>query len=244
MQVTEEKYYVSEIFESIQGEGNYAGVYSLFIRFHFCNLTCTWCDTKYTWFEKSGTFKVYSEAELKEIIRNSKPQHVIFTGGEPALYRIDRLIVEGKKYHVETNATLIPTTKTAIELADKTIFKRSEMNEEIVSKFNWVVSPKLSNSNQILNKEAMIFWSQQKYCIFKFIIKSFYDLDETEQVINKFGISKQKVYIGLEGTTLQSQLKPDMADEIVKRGFNFSPRLHILLWGNKRGKLLRFKSKD
>jgi 7-carboxy-7-deazaguanine synthase len=230
------KYYVSEIFESIQGEGNYAGVYSLFIRFQYCNLTCSWCDTKYTWFEKSGSFKTYTDEDLKKIIRKSNAQHVILTGGEPSLYRIDKLVLEGKKYHVETNGTIIPTTRTTIEIGDKTLFERNKMDEKIISKFNWVVSPKLSNSNQKLNEQAMTFWVNQSFCIFKFIVNSLDDLDEAEQVINKFAIIQQKVYIGLEGTTLQSQIRPDMIEEVIRRGFNYSPRLHVVLWGNERGR--------
>jgi 7-carboxy-7-deazaguanine synthase len=236
MQVTEDKYYISEIFESIQGEGNFAGVYSLFIRFHFCNLNCSWCDTKYTWLEKSGTFKIYSEEELKSIIKESKPYHIIFTGGEPALYRLDKLAVEGKKIHVETNATIIPTAKLSIELSDKTIFERNPMDDKIVSTFNWVVSPKLNNSKQKVNEEALNYWTRQKFCIYKFIIKSLEDLNEIEQFIYKFGISDQKVYIGLEGITLQSQVNPDLVADIIRRGYNFSPRLQVLLWGNERGR--------
>jgi organic radical activating enzyme len=211
-------------------------VNSLFIRFHFCNLTCTWCDSKYTWFEKSGAFKAYSEGYLKKIINKSKPHHIIFTGGEPALYRIDKLTVEGKKFHVETNATLIPVEKLDINLEDKTTIRRNALNANVIGTFNWVVSPKLSNSNQKLNQQAMLFWAKQKFCIFKFVINSISDLDEIEQLIKKFGITKQKVYIGLEGTTLQSQLKTEIVDEIIKRGYNFSPRLQILFWRNKRGK--------
>jgi 7-carboxy-7-deazaguanine synthase len=236
MLITEDKYCVSEIFESIQGEGNYAGVYSLFIRFHFCNLTCTWCDSKYTWNGKSADYKYYTAEELKSIIRNSKPSHIIFTGGEPALYRLDSLIIEGKKFHVETNATIIPTASLSIELEDKIGFTRNAMDEKIIRSFNWVVSPKLKNSNQKIYEEALQYWAKQEFCILKFIVQSVADLNEIEQFIHKFGILKQKIYIGLEGITIESQIRTDLVDEVLKRGFNFSPRLHILLWGNKRGK--------
>ena len=56
------------------------------------------------------------------------------------------------------------------------------------------------------------------------------------QFLKIHNIDNQKVYIGLEGYNLQSQLQPDLVDEIVNQGFNFSPRLHIMLWGIQRGK--------
>ena len=215
MLVTDNKYYVSEIFESIQGEGNYAGVYGLFIRFHFCNLTCSWCDTKYTWYEKSGTFKEYSAEELKDIITKSRAHHVIFTGGEPILYRLDRLVTVNKIFHVETNATIIPIKEIKIQLNDKTEFIRGAMDINVIGTYNWVVSPKLSNSGQSINEETMLFWANQIFRIFKFIIKTKSELNEVEEIIDKFAILRQKVYIGLEGTTLQSQLRHDMIEEII-----------------------------
>ena len=36
----EKKYYYSEIFHSIQGEGHYTGVHTLWLRFFMCNLQC------------------------------------------------------------------------------------------------------------------------------------------------------------------------------------------------------------
>ena len=236
MQIEDNIFYVTEIFESIQGEGNYAGVNSLFIRFHFCNLTCIWCDTKYTWLEKSGNFKKYSALELKQIITESKPYHIIFTGGEPTFYRLDHLFTEGKKFHVETNGSINPVNSLQLILNDGTKIKRDPMDAGTISLFNWVVSPKLSNSRQNLNEECIKYWSIQEFCIFKFIIKSEFDLDEVETVMNILNIKKQKVYIGLEGITLQSQLRPELVDKIIQRGFNFSPRLHTMLWGAAKGK--------
>jgi 7-carboxy-7-deazaguanine synthase len=236
MIVNDNTYFVSEIFESIQGEGNFAGVNCLFIRFQFCNLTCNWCDTKYSWTEKSGSFKEYTANELKTIIAESRPFHIVFTGGEPTLFRLDNLCVDGKMFHVETNGTIIPSETLTIDLKDKTKVTREAMSENIISNFNWVISPKLSNSRQNSNENSLKYWSKYKSCIFKFIAKSKIDLDEIEQVVNLFKINRLKVYVGLEGFTLQSQLQPELVDEIIKHGYNFSPRLHIVLWGATRGK--------
>jgi organic radical activating enzyme len=228
-------YFVSEYFESIQGEGNYAGVNSLFIRFHFCNLTCTWCDTKYTWLGDHRESKQLTEIEIKRIISNSACDHIIFTGGEPALYSLDKLIEPDKKYHVETNGTIIPTEPLETAFKDVTI-ARNGMDYNIIKNFNWVVSPKLSNSRQKINEQSLKYWTDKEFCIFKFIVRNNSDLVEVEEVQQKFGIPKNKIYIGLEGQTLESQLKPDLVDEIIKSGFHFSPRLHVMLWGAKRGK--------
>jgi organic radical activating enzyme len=204
MLIDNNTYYVSEIFESIQGEGNYAGIYCLFIRFHFCNLSCTWCDTKYTWTEKSGRFSKYSSANLKEVINNSKCFHVVFTGGEPTFYRLDKLVVVGKKFHVETNGTINPLEKTGFNLKDGTGLQRDAMKISKIRHFNWVVSPKLSNSRQEITESSMKFWAEQDYNIFKFIVKTETDIAEIENVIMKYKIKRHKVYLGIEGTTVQS----------------------------------------
>ncbi len=110
------------------------------------------------------------------------------------------------------------------------------MDEEIIKHFNWVVSPKLSNARQKLDEQSLAWWVAKPFCIFKFVVRNTSDLDEVEEVVNRFRINKLKVYIGLEGQTLESQLQPTLVDEIISRGYNFSPRLHVMLWGAKRGK--------
>jgi organic radical activating enzyme len=236
MEKNKDNYYLSEHFVSIQGEGNCAGLNSLFLRFHFCNLTCTWCDTKYTWFADSGKFQPYSSEQLKALISSHNTQHIILTGGEPTLYRLDKLVVPGKKYHVESNGVFIPTEPLDITIADRMALMRDAMDESVIRHFNWVISPKLSNSRQQINEHSLSFWAKKDYCIFKFIIRNESDLDEIEIVLKRFNIARNKVYVGLEGQSLESQLKPALVDEIIKRGLNFSPRLHVMLWGASRGK--------
>jgi len=231
-----ETYYLSEYFSSIQGEGNYAGALSLFLRFHFCNLTCSWCDSKYTWNLKSGKFKTLLQNDLRNIISESTNYHVIFTGGEPSLYSLDKLVVPGKKYHVESNGTIIPTEPLDIVFGDQHRITRAAMDENIIKTFNWVISPKLSNSRQRLNELSLRFWAGKEYSVFKFVIRNMADLVEVTETIQQFAIDRKKVYIALEGQTLESQIKPELVDSIMEQGYNFSPRLHVMLWGAKRGK--------
>lgn len=234
--LTDDAFYVSEYFQSIQGEGNYTGTNSFFVRFQHCNLRCSWCDTKYTWNKHSGAHKLFTQTELKKIITENMASHVIFTGGEPTLYRLDKLVVPDKKFHVESNGTIIPSQSLKIEMEDGSVFSREAMDEKVISEFNWVISPKLSNSFQEINEEAIAFWAINDWCIFKFIAKNRKDLVEINDFADKYAIARRKIFVGIEGTTLESQIKPDLVDEMIGFGFNFSPRLHVMLWSDVRGK--------
>src|ERR671911_742595 len=80
---------ISEFFDSIQGEGPYAGTPCVFLRLATCNLKCSWCDTKYTWdwenYDISTEIKETSIYEIAEKIYLSNKKHVVITGGEPLL---------------------------------------------------------------------------------------------------------------------------------------------------------------
>ncbi|MBN1462672.1 MAG: radical SAM protein [Paludibacteraceae bacterium] len=228
-------FYLSETFESIQGEGNYAGTYSFFVRFQHCNLRCSWCDSKFAWGENEQV-TIVSATELKTTIKASKAPHVILTGGEPTLYQLDKLLVPNKQYHVETNGTILPTQALDIVLPDGHRIQREAMDERIIQHFNWVISPKLKNAQQQVDTTNLSYWATKSWGIFKFIIQQKEDISEVTEMIQKFNIDKKRVYIGLEGVTSESQLQPKLVDEIIANGFNYSPRLQVLLWGAKRMK--------
>ncbi len=228
-------FYISESFNSIQGEGNCAGALSFFVRFQYCNLTCSWCDSKFSWGENKN-LQAQTPEQVKELIQASSSPNIILTGGEPTLYQLDQLVVEGKKYHIETNGTIIPTESLETNLDDGYKIERAAMDENIIKNFNWVVSPKMSNAKQELNERAMQYWASKNYCVFKFIISNSDDIKEINETVKQFAIPKEKVYLGIEGVTKESQLNANLVDEIIVNGYNFSPRLHVLLWGNKRKK--------
>lgn len=112
------KAFITEIFESIQGEGFLLGVPQIFIRFAKCNLTCSYCDTRIPENPKFCNFVLESgQKKIKNpldtdfinslIEKNSKVHSVCFTGGEPLLHTnfISRLKKKAP-FYLESNMTL------------------------------------------------------------------------------------------------------------------------------------------
>jgi len=74
---------INEIFYSIQGETSYVGNPTVFVRTTACNLRCTYCDTKYSYFEGENQ----SLDEILNVIKSHKTKYVCITGGEPLLQK-------------------------------------------------------------------------------------------------------------------------------------------------------------
>lgn len=230
---------VSEIFLSIQGEGRFAGVPALFIRLKYCNLGCAWCDTRFTWEEeKIEEGALLSVAEIvsridKIMSNSSSPRHethVVITGGEPMLHQdripamIDALVTGGFSFfEIETNGMYVPTT-------------------DMLSRISWWnCSPKLSNSGLYTMKTrvaaALATIIATHKCDFKFVIQAPRDIDEMEKIFMP-PIPADRIILMPEGITAetQSRIMPWLMEECHQRGFRFSPRLHILAWGNERAR--------
>jgi 7-carboxy-7-deazaguanine synthase len=230
---------VSEVFYSQQGEGRFTGVPAVFIRLKYCNLGCSWCDTRFTWEEgkiEEGT--LFSASDLADravdLITSSqatpKNVHVVLTGGEPMLHqdRLPALIGELSErgfgfFEIETNGMFVPS-------------------REMVERISWWnCSPKLTNNGleQEVNiiPEALHAIADTGRADFKFVVQNRYDLDEIAFGIEPL-IGEENIILMPEGITPQSQLAvmPWLMEECSRRGYRFSPRLQVLAWGNQRGK--------
>ena len=102
---------ISEIFYSIQGEGELTGVPSVFVRTSGCNLRCSWCDTKYASWKPEGD-QIDIDQILTEV-RKFPAKHCVVTGGEPMVAKgIHELMAalrqEGYHLTIETAATVSP----------------------------------------------------------------------------------------------------------------------------------------
>jgi len=105
---------VLEIFQSVQGEGKYAGCSQVFVRFFECNMHCVWCDTPHSIGDGKREFTVMTTAaiikEMQRIRRSASS--VSITGGEPLLQAdaLVELLPRLKKLkwqvYLDTNGTL------------------------------------------------------------------------------------------------------------------------------------------
>lgn len=226
---------IAEFFYSIQGEGKLAGVPSVFVRASGCNLRCTWCDTPYASWDPEG--REMSVGQIIDEIAKHPSKHVVLTGGEPMIMPgVEELCqrIKQRDYHL--------TIETAA-----TVYK--PIDADLAS-----LSPKLSNSTPIeraggrfaetheknrLNLPAIQqFIQSSRDFQLKFVVSNEADLREIDQILEGLhGWKPQDVLLMPEGVT-QDELagREEWLVELCKlRGFRFCPRLHIALFGNKRG---------
>ncbi len=102
---------VIESFVSINGEGPRAGELAVFIRFHGCNLRCSYCDSMYA-NEPDAPCKTRTPEEVYRYIRSTGITNVTLTGGEPLLEPeigdlLERLLADATlSVEIETNGAV------------------------------------------------------------------------------------------------------------------------------------------
>lgn len=219
-------YHQAEIFYSIQGEGVSVGKPSIFIRLAGCNLACTWCDTAYSW---NGSVKaVYlSLEELVNKVLQYPCKHLVITGGEPllqqkVLLRLGALLPEFS-FEIETNGTIEPLP----ELLER------------VEQIN--VSPKLGHSGNSMEKawnpSALQALAQSGKAWFKFVVSSESDIIHLLAEFEHLGISRSRILLMPQAKTRDelNSSRRQVVDWCLKYNVRFSDRLHISIWGDKKG---------
>jgi 7-carboxy-7-deazaguanine synthase len=220
---------IAELFYSLQGEGSLVGMPSVFVRTSGCNLRCSWCDTPYTSWQPEGV-----EMEIDRIldeVRAHPARHVVVTGGEPMIAPevvplTERLGALGLHVTVETAGTVFQPVYC-----------------DLMS-----ISPKLANSTpegrwgpqhdrlRIQPETLCRLMSRYEYQL-KFVVEHPEDLGEIRDLIEQLHADRERVILMPEGTTPEHLRERFLwLAEICKdEGFRLSPRLHVDLWGNRRG---------
>lgn len=180
-------------------------------------------------FKKSEQIIELAPSQIAPLIKRYQCDRLVLTGGEPLLQQ-DELVdliaflPEITTIEVETNGTQIP----------------SENFRNIPTQFN--VSPKLSNSGmpeeKRLNLPALQSLASLETALFKFVVCDQQDLREVQDLQEKLQLAPSRIYLMPEGRDPETLQKRSLwlADICRDQGYYFSPRLHVLLWGNERAK--------
>lgn len=238
MSLLSPKLHLSEHFCSLQGEGRTVGVPAIFWRFKGCVLNCVWCDTLEVW--KQGTAYTYEElyalfagAEYFHKL-NKGIFHLVITGGDPLLQG-DR-IAEFLQYCDDRGEQ---TTHWFIECENQGSLVPPQNFTDWIQL--WNISPKLTNSGMDEAKrivpKVMEAHARRPNAIFKFPVATKDDLLEVCAIIQRFRINPRNVYLmPVSATREEHQSKgAEVAAWCIKEGFNFSPRLQLVLWDKTCG---------
>ncbi len=239
-----------EIFFTLQGEGRNTGLPSVFIRASLCNLHCQWCDTDYTWnwegtnyaHEKDAdpAYRKYrredqildlSADEIVAVVAAYPCRHYVFTGGEPLVQEKawGALMIAlcdaapQATFEIESNGTLLP-------------------GAEFLSRIDQInLSPKLANSGVALDlrykPEVLRALAATGKADFKFVIGDEADLAEVLALLDEVPIPPDRIFLMPKAISV-CELEANQAFVAAlaqEHGFRYSDRLHLRLYGAKRG---------
>lgn len=284
MKLKNTKLPIIEMFTSIQGEGIYTGVPSLFVRVSGCNLRCVFgnsrCDTPYSSFEAEKPICDNVNDATKKIVdifkRNPQIEHLVITGGEPMLYaNAIKELISNIYTELDDDCNITITIETNGTLPAFGVWSKSDWDYDCSIDL-WSISPKLSTSVDYNNKYLT---TEQRYMHDKtrINIKNLasyvktvldYDIDEYEDGIQpqlqfKFvytnedsvkeiktllreiekevdleeGYLNKCVLLMPEGVNNEQldNISQECVEVCMREGWRFCDRLHIRVWGDKRG---------
>lgn len=231
---------VSEMFVSLQGEGISMGQPAAFLRLAACNLACSFCDTPYTWdfrrFDRAREVKESSVAEVADWAIRHAPGRLIVTGGEPLLQiaaleellaALDAELAERRlmplTIEVETNGTVVPSAALALRVDQ------------------WNVSPKLGNSGEPWGRrhklDALRFFSLSERAWFKFVVESESDAGEALELCDELSVPRSRTLFMPQAQNAGElrERAPVVAAWALEARVRFSGRVHLELWGGRRG---------
>ena len=213
---------IAELFTSLQGEGVTAGVPSVFIRLQGCSVGCVWCDTKYSWDPTKG--ELWTVEGILEKIALTSLKNVVVTGGEPLesplfVPLVSALKAQGYRVEVETSGVLEPPNLPV-----------DQWNVSIKLAHSSVPEEKRIRPNAIHGFVARDAW-------FKFVVAQPEDVDEVLELQKRCSLPQERILLMPEGADRHALIERSrwVWEACQSHGFRFSPRLHILLFGAKRG---------
>lgn len=228
---------VSEVFgPTIQGEGPHAGRRVWFVRTGLCNLSCSWCDTPYTWDETRFDVKADNPLTEPDVVWDwllargaDEGDRVVLSGGEPLMWasQLPDYLHPRWRWHVETNGTRPPPPWWLARIEHTSVSPKINTDDPVSKRLRWPVLEE---------------WAEHAHngaAVFKFVATDpTIDIERIEAVVGRLGLCADEVWVMPEGTTPERVLAGmgDLAGPVLEHGWNLSSRLHTLMWGEERGR--------
>jgi 7-carboxy-7-deazaguanine synthase len=221
-----------EVFESIQGEGRFAGTPSVFVRLTGCNLRCWFCDTSYTSWNPEGIHRAWQNVADQVLAFDC--EHVVITGGEPLLQPdvvpLTRCLANaGRFVTVETAGTVYrPVVADLMSISPKLA------NSDPASG-SWVERHSRIRDNRAVVVRLLSEFESQ----LKFVIDRPADVEEVEEYLRALPVVHPDQVWFMPQATTAAELDEKSAwveRAAIERGFRLSPRLHIEYFGNVRSR--------
>lgn len=248
---------------TFQGEGKLTGTACLFIRTSACNLRCAWvgldgkgspCDTPYSSHKPEKNIM-----EIDDIIQivldntsSQKIKHIVISGGEPTMQTealeelLEKLQTLGYHTTIETNATIFSDkiakhtdlVSMSPKLSTSTPHQANLIDTGITYSEKWADKHEKLRIN-IPVIQSYITDSKKRVNDFqlKFVVATDQDIVEIEQILEQLdGWEPSDVCLmpeGVDVNTLNSRTGW-IAEQALKRGWRFAPRLHIMMFGKNR----------
>lgn len=207
-------FHVTEIFDSIDGEGKRTGYMAIFVRLAGCNLRCNYCDTPYS-LTLEDTKETLTEEELLERIQSFPWKRVTLTGGEPMLHPLHHLVTvlgeEGYEVNIETNGA-IPLWR--------------ERPEGVFYTMDFKCSG--SGMKSYMNRDNFKLLTEKD--VLKFVVSDERDMDEIKEIISEFPANHPEYFV----SPVWGRTEPkELVEYVRKNGLKdvrVQVQLHKIIW--------------
>ena len=216
---------VVEKFVSINGEGQHAGELAVFIRLRGCNLSCSYCDTRWACTDEADA-EAMSEDEIISYVKSTGVRRVTLTGGEPLLTEDIGVLLEA--FSREKNILVEIETNGSVFVGD---FAKLDNPPAFTLDY------KLAGSGMEDKMDLSNFKYLQKKDTVKFVCSNVSELDKVCEIVDEFSLSEKCTVLI---SPVFGRIEPaDMVDYLIEHKRNdirLQLQLHKFIWDpNKRG---------